>query len=89
MKLVFVIYSLQSGGAERVLSIMANHWAARLQEVTLITLEDGSKPAFYEIDSRIHQVSLGVAGVSQNWFAGILNNLRRIYKLRRAFHAAP
>ena len=88
MKLVFVIYSLQSGGAERVLSIMANHWAAKLQKVTLITLEDGSKPAFYEIDSRIHQISLGVARVSQNWFAGILNNLRRIYKLRRAFNAA-
>jgi glycosyltransferase involved in cell wall biosynthesis len=88
MRLIFVIYSLQAGGAERVLSIMANHWSAKSHTITLLTFEDDSKPAFYEIDSRIQQVSLGVAGASQNWFAGILNNLRRIYKLRRAIRTA-
>jgi glycosyltransferase involved in cell wall biosynthesis len=84
MQLVFVIYSLQAGGAERVLSIMANHWSEKSQQITVITLDDGSKPPFYDIDSRIQLISLDVAGASQNWFMSILNNLRRIYRLRRA-----
>jgi glycosyltransferase involved in cell wall biosynthesis len=88
MQLTFIIYSLQAGGAERVLSIMANYWSGKSQEVTVITLDDGSKPSFYDIDSRIQQVSLDVAAASKNGFAGILNNFRRLYKLRRAIRAA-
>jgi glycosyltransferase involved in cell wall biosynthesis len=88
MQLTFVIYSLQAGGAERVLSIIANYWSGKSQKVTVITLDDGSKPSFYDIDSRIQQVSLDVAAASKNGFAGILNNFRRLYKLRRAIRAA-
>ena len=84
MQLAFIIYSLQAGGAERVLSIMANHWSGKSQKVTVITLDDGSKPSFYDIDSRIQQVSLDVAGASKNGFMSILNNFRRINKLRSA-----
>ena len=88
MQLTFVIYSLQAGGAERVLSIMANYWSGKSQKVTVITLDDGSKTSFYDIDSRIQQVSLDVAAASKNGFVGILNNFRRLYKLRRAIRAA-
>jgi glycosyltransferase involved in cell wall biosynthesis len=84
MQIVFVIYSLQAGGAERVLSIMANHWSGKSHKIKVITLDDGSKPSFYDIDPRIQQISLDVAGASKNGFAGILNNFRRIYKLRTA-----
>lgn len=88
MQLVFVIYSMQAGGAERVLSIMANYWSARSQPVTVITLDDGSKPSFYDINSDVRQVSLDVAGVSKSWPVSIMNNLKRIYKLRRAIREA-
>jgi len=88
MQLAFVIYSLQAGGAERVLSIMANHWSGKSQKITVITLDDGSQPSFYDIDYRVQQVSLDVAAASKNGFVGILNNFRRIYKLRRAIRAA-
>ena len=88
MQLTFIIYSLQAGGAERVLSIMANYWSGKSRKITVITLDDGSKPSFYDIDSRIQQVSLDVAAVSKNGFMGILNNFRRLYKLRRAIRAA-
>lgn len=71
-----------------MLSIMANYWSGKSQKVTVITLDDGSKPSFYDIDSRIQQVSLDVAAVSKNRFVGILNNFRRLYKLRRAIRAA-
>jgi len=88
MQLVFVIYSLQAGGAERVLSIMANHWASKSEKITIITLDDGNKPPFYDIDSRIQQVSLDAAGASKNWFTKILSNFRRLYKLRHTIHEA-
>lgn len=84
MRITLVIYSMQAGGAERVLSIMANYWSGTSHKITLITLEGDSKPSFYGIDSRVKQVFLGVAGVSRNWFSSILNNLRRIYALRGA-----
>ncbi len=88
MRLVFVIYSLQAGGAERVLSIMANHWSGKSHKVTVITLDDGSKPPFYDIDSRIQKVSLDIAGTSKNLFESIMSNLRRVYNLRRAIRGA-
>ena len=84
MQLAFIIYAMQAGGAERVLSIMANHLAGKSHDVTLIILEDDSRVSFYDIDARIHQVSLDVAGASKNRLMGILNNFRRIYKLRTA-----
>ena len=71
-----------------MLSIMANYCSGKSQKITVITLDDGSKPSFYDIDTRIKQVSLNVAAASKNGFVGILNNFRRLYKLRRAIRAA-
>ena len=88
MQLAFIIYAMQAGGAERVLSIMANHWAGKSHNITLIILEDDSRASFYDIDARIKQVSLDAAGASKNRFTGILNNFRRLYKLRSAIRAA-
>lgn len=71
-----------------MLSIMANHWSGMSHNVTVITLDDGSQPSFYDIDSRVQRVSLDVAAASKNRFVGIVNNFRRLYKLRRAIRAA-
>ena len=35
---------------------MANHLAGKSHDVTLIILEDDSRPSFYDIDARIQQV---------------------------------
>lgn len=53
-KIAFVISSLTSGGAERVLSTLANSLVHDFQ-VTIITLYSG-KP-FYDLDSRIQLIS--------------------------------
>lgn len=86
MQLTLVISSLSSGGAERVMSIMANYWASKSSDwnITLLTFDDGSQPPFYDLDERIFHIPLGIAKDSPNMMAGLWNNLKSIKKLRVA-----
>lgn len=84
MRLTLIISSLSSGGAERVMSTMANYWATKGWEITLLTFVDSTTPPFYELDSRICHIPLGVAGESPNPIIAIWNNLKRIRTLRAA-----
>ncbi|QNR24753.1 glycosyltransferase [Croceimicrobium hydrocarbonivorans] len=49
--LSLVIASLSSGGAERVISLLANNLADQVAQINLIVLTQG--PRFYELDPRI------------------------------------
>ena len=82
MQLTLVIHSLTSGGAERVVSIMANYWAAKDWTVTLLTMVDESVPPFYNLDARIKYVPLGIAKSSPDPIRALLNNIKRIGTLR-------
>ena len=84
MRITFVITNLDCGGAERVISIMAKHWAEKGWHVTLLTFDDGSTPPFYDLDSLIHWIPLDIYQTSTNSFAAIVNNLKRIFVLRRS-----
>lgn len=50
-RLLFVVSQLSTGGAERVISILANNFALRGYEVHLVTFLD--VPDAYILDSRI------------------------------------
>src|SRR5215510_282899 len=82
MKLTLVISSLTRGGAERVLSTLANAWAQQGKEVNLLTL-DQAEPA-YAIDQRAKLQRLGLSALSKNFFHGLIQNLHRVRVLRRA-----
>jgi len=85
MNLTLIIYSLAfPGGAEKVMSIMANHWAQEGRQVTLLTLDDGEKPSFYDLHPAVVYRPLGVAGISTNPLQGVVNNLKRLHAIRRA-----
>lgn len=81
-RLTLVIGSLGGGGAERVLTILANAWVARGDAVALVTLD--REAPFYPLDGRVAYRPLGVAGRSAGVAAAILNNALRIRALRAA-----
>lgn len=86
MKLALVISSLGGGGAERVMTLLANAWAQRGNEVTLITLASNLRDT-YPLDPRVRRVALDVAGTSAHVLAALGHNFVRIRALRRAIVA--
>lgn len=84
MRITLVISSLSGGGAGRVMTVMANYWADKAWEITVLTFDDGSTPPFYELDPRICYQTLDIAGDSPNQFVAVRSNIKRIVALRRA-----
>jgi len=84
MRVTFAIPSLGAGGAERVLTILANTWAGQGWDVTLISLNNARWDSFFELDGRIHWVRLGLLKEAANPLAGLWNNAQRLRALRQA-----
>jgi glycosyltransferase involved in cell wall biosynthesis len=83
MRLILAIASLEGGGAERVLSIMANHWAARGWDITVLTVA-GEEGDFYQLDERVQRRALNLASESPNVFGAVYNNSGRVRAMRKA-----
>jgi GalNAc-alpha-(1->4)-GalNAc-alpha-(1->3)-diNAcBac-PP-undecaprenol alpha-1,4-N-acetyl-D-galactosaminyltransferase len=84
VRCTLIIAVLSAGGAERVMSRMANYWAAKGWEITLLTCDDGAEPPFYPLDPRVAHLPLGIAKVSPHPIVGIGYNLIGIQGLRAA-----
>ena len=54
--ILLVTGSLQGGGAERVLSDMANYWANKNWGVTFATVSGAGIDDFYELDRSVSRV---------------------------------
>ncbi len=87
MRLCLVIYAMSGGGAERVMQLMADAWAAQGHEITLITLA-GLEGDFFRVDPRVRRVGLGLMADSDGPLAGLAHNLARLRALRRALGQA-
>lgn len=88
MKVTLVIYGLSGGGAERVMSILANYWAKIGWDVTLIMLVPPTKQPFYLLNNRIQIRSLGIAEKSSSKLNAIGNTWRRVKVLRQEIIAS-
>lgn len=82
MKVLFYIQSLSSGGAERVTTTLANHWAEKGWEVVIVTVASEDRD-FYKLDPRIERIALDMAIQSRNAGQALVYNLRRIWALLR------
>ncbi|OBX24137.1 MULTISPECIES: glycosyltransferase family 4 protein [Bizionia] len=80
-KIAFIITSLTSGGAERVLSTLSNSFVADYQ-VTIITLYNVMP--FYELDSRIKRISCKESyNKNMRFIDSLTNNIYMIGSLYR------
>ncbi len=82
MRLTLVISSLGVGGAERVMSLMANYWAAKGWEIDILTFDD--ELPFYPLDEGVNHIGLGIRQNSSNVLMGAWNNFQRIQALQGA-----
>jgi GalNAc-alpha-(1->4)-GalNAc-alpha-(1->3)-diNAcBac-PP-undecaprenol alpha-1,4-N-acetyl-D-galactosaminyltransferase len=81
MKIMFVLYALVPGGAERVAATLINHWVNTGDELSVVTIAS-TDTDFYELDSRVKRVALNLARASRNWRDFILNNFQLVMRLR-------
>lgn len=81
MRIMLVISSLQRGGAERVASLMANHWAQSGRQVFLVTVQGQHQDA-YSLHPKVARVALNLGRRARHPLGGLWSNLRRVRSLR-------
>lgn len=82
----FVISGLVVGGAERVLTALANAWVEAGRPITIVTMDSPERAPFFPVDPRVRLRRLGLAGTSSGPLQAVANNLRRLIGLRRAIN---
>ncbi|MBN72324.1 MAG: group 1 glycosyl transferase [Gimesia sp.] len=80
-RITITIPSLSLGGAEGVAAMMANHWAAEGDQVTLLTLDSAETDTF-QLAPEVHRIALGLMRDSGNLLQAVVNNRQRVQKLR-------
>lgn len=83
--LALVISGLRMGGAERVLTILANAWHARGRRVTVVALGTERGDAHFPLADGVEFVGLRSLGASHGPVDGLRRNFGRITELRRVF----
>ena len=65
LKLLFFIFSLGRGGAERVTANLANHWAGKGWEITVVTVAPEGED-YYALNPAVRRTSINLARPSYN-----------------------
>ncbi|MEX0383601.1 glycosyltransferase family 4 protein [Spiribacter pallidus] len=81
-RILFLVSSMQGGGAERVAALLCNHWVAEGHRVTLMPTFSGRGECLYPLDERVRLDFLADRVGSRR--RSMLNKLRRFKALRRA-----
>ncbi len=73
---------MEVGGAERVLSILANHWAEKGWDITILTFADG--PSFFDLHPSVKYSPLSLQKRARFAVQRFLANFKRLWVLRKA-----
>ena len=74
-RILFVIPTMQQGGAERVVSVMANFWAQNNYHVSIISFDD--RLSYYPLDKKIDYYNLRSVRKNRGVLTKINNNIIR------------
>ncbi len=81
MKIIFIISSLGSGGAERVLTLIANYLSTKYY-IYIITFSN--EDSFYKLNKNIKHIKLNLLKESGNKFESLINTIKRVFILQKA-----
>jgi glycosyltransferase involved in cell wall biosynthesis len=81
--IALVITALGPGGAERVMTAMANHWTAAGHRVSFVTYESPTAESYYDLDPHVAVERLHLAGEQRSALGGLWRTGRRVLALRR------
>lgn len=81
MRILIVVTSLVSGGAERVASNLASTWTNQNHEVSVLTVASKDYD-FYTLDAHVNRYELSATAPSRSMFHGLLAGFRRVLGLR-------
>lgn len=87
MHIALVISSLNAGGAERVLSGLANYWAKAGHKITVITLAQPEVMPFYPLEQNISIEQLGLNNNSGQFFQRLFHIFKRCLTLRHTIRS--
>jgi glycosyltransferase involved in cell wall biosynthesis len=82
-KIMIAIPSLSAGGAERVVSTLANRWAETGRDVVIATFEPPSAEHFYELGGGVRVERLELPAISKPKWRAVARTFERISDLRR------
>ncbi len=83
MHITLIISSLNSGGAQRILSELANLLVSKGYQLSLVTFASVSSVPFYPLDPSIHVIQLNQTYRQSLLFMRLKNNVMRIISLRK------
>lgn len=86
LKLTFVIAAIGPGGAERMMSQLANYLSKQGHQISLITL-DPSTPDRYELAPEVKRLSINIFWESRSRIHSLVSTFKRLLIIRRAIRS--
>lgn len=86
-KILVAIPSLSAGGAERVVTTLANEWSHDGRGVVIATFETAAAKPYYALDPGVRLLKLDLPPVSTPKWRAIAHTSKRIAALRRTISA--
>lgn len=83
-RIALLVADMQSGGAQRQVAFLAREWAARGDEVSILTYEAPGTTPFFDLPDTVDYRPLGLAQASSGVFGAVRANFARIKAVRRA-----
>jgi len=81
LRITLAISTFDIGGAQRVMSLMANYWAAHGHDVALVSLSPQSKD-WFELHHLVKRVPLNLLSSSMHLGQALSQNMLRVLRLR-------
>jgi GalNAc-alpha-(1->4)-GalNAc-alpha-(1->3)-diNAcBac-PP-undecaprenol alpha-1,4-N-acetyl-D-galactosaminyltransferase len=82
--IALLVADMHSGGAQRQVAFLARQWAARGDDVTVLTYEAPGAVPFFDLPDNVRYRPLGLARESGGVFGAIRANFVRVKAVRRA-----